>query len=356
MFIADVYYRKSDHLVRLMTGLHLLEKQGLIQCRYIRDDDYQVLPCGAFILEMRIAGKRIAFDMSDASGLYQEHVRNYLDQVDVYFERSHIDWGYLKVLEGSLQKIHPFGFNYYTTYRGNPAFLPSQSGSILKRAVRDYLNNSSCTRVEAFEGTANFDPLKKPNIVFMTRLWDPADVKITAETPASDREYREKRIAERRVINAERIQICRMMKSIYGANFYGGIQKSNYAIKQCPDLVLPTRATLKTNYLYTMKKADICIGSSGLEHSIGWKTGEYVAAARAIVCEELIHSLPGGFREGINFLSYCNVDSCLSAVEKLVNDPERILQMQHSNEAYYKSYLRPDIQILNALRSCDILI
>ena len=164
------------------------------------------------------------------------------------------------------------------------------------------------------------------------------------------------RIEERKKINSERIEICRQLKRIYGDSFCGGIQRSSFSISQCPDIVLPVRMTLKSRYLTLMKNSDICIGSAGLEKSIGWKTGEYVAAARAIVCEEPAYLLPGNFAQGINYLSYNDVDSCLEAVDKLYHNPDLIYQMQLANEIYYKQYLRPEKQILNALRTSGISI
>ena len=71
MINADAYYNKSDHLTRIMTGLQLLEEQKLLKCRYIEDKEHAVLPKSSAILELRIAGKRIAFDLRDASALHQ---------------------------------------------------------------------------------------------------------------------------------------------------------------------------------------------------------------------------------------------------------------------------------------------
>lgn len=351
---VDVYYTKSDHLTRIMTGLHLLEKQGVLECRYIEDKNHDVLPDSANMLELRINDKRIAFDLRDASALNQERNWSYLTSVDAYFERSHTNWKNHAGIADQAEKIYPFGFNYYMTYPGNPAFVPSSSKNYLKNILRNAINCSKYTRVEAFEGKADYDPPKKPRIIFMTRLWSPDEVKIPADASAEKKAYREKMIEERRKINADRIEICRQLRNIYGSQFCGGIQSSSYAVKLCPDVILPSRMTMKQNYLKLMKGSDICIGSSGLEKSIGWKTGEYVAAARAIVCEELAYLLPGDFAAGKNYLSYHDVSSCLNAVDALCSDPQSIYDMQLANEQYYREYLRPEKQILNALAQCGI--
>lgn len=356
MINADAYYNKSDHLTRIMTGLHFLEEQKLLKCRYIEDKEHAVLPESSAILELRIAGKRIAFDLRDASALHQPKLIKYLAAVDMYFERSHRDWSSEEAISAYVHKIHPFGFNYFTSYPGNPALVKSDSGSYVKRFIRDVVNNSRSSRVEAFEGKADYQVGKKPRIIFMSRLWNPADVRIREDATPQERSYREGMIRERQRINADRIEICRSLKSIYGDSFCGGIQDSTYAAAQCPDLILPGYLTIKSNYLRQMKKADICIGSAGLEKSIGWKTGEYVAAARAIVCEEFAYLLPGNFAEGQNYLPYHDVESCLAAVEALCQNPQAIYQMQLANQQYYQAYLRPDVQILNALEKSGISV
>ena len=188
----------------------------------------------------------------------------------------------------------------------------------------------------------------------MARLWNPSSVRIDPNAASEEKAYRELMIAEREKINADRIQICRELKNVYGSRFCGGIQPCSYSKALCPDIVLPMHMTLKSNYIKLMKRSDICIGSAGLEKSIGWKTGEYVAAARAIVCEEPAYLLPGSFENGINYLSYHDPESCLTAVDTLSHSPDLIGQMQQANELYYQNYLRPERQILNALRICGI--
>ena len=65
----------------------------------------------------------------------------------------------------------------------------------------------------------------------------------------------------------------------------------------CPELIVAEKYTDRARYLCLMRRSDICIGSTGLWDLIGWKTGEYVAAARAIVNERFVYEVPGDFRE-----------------------------------------------------------
>lgn len=116
-----------------------------------------------------------------------------------------------------------------------------------------------------------------------------------------------------------------------------------------PEWIVPRDWTERRAYLKLVHDSDICIGSMGLHGSIGWKTGEYVAAAKAIVNEALCYQVPGNFREGIHYLSFSAAEGCLDALESLAGHPERILAMKKANARYYREYLRPDVMIRNTL-------
>lgn len=70
------------------------------------------------------------------------------------------------------------------------------------------------------------------------------------------------------------------------------------ARRLCPELIVPDKLTGKRAYLHRMQHTEICVASTGLHGSTGWKLAEYVAAGRAIVTEPLRYTLPGGFEEG----------------------------------------------------------
>ena len=88
----------------------------------------------------------------------------------------------------------------------------------------------------------------------------------------------------------------------------------------------------KQNYMRIMKKSDICIATTGLHESIGWKMGEYVAAARGIVSEKLNYRVPGNFKEEKNYLVFSNIDECIDAVDRLYTSPSTLYQMKKNNE------------------------
>ena len=109
------------------------------------------------------------------------------------------------------------------------------------------------------------------------------------------------------------------------------------------------RLTKKGDYLSTLKEYPICVATTGLHDSIGWKLAEYVAHSKAIVSEKLHYDLPGSFREGENYLEFASSDSCLSQVGTLMSDTVKRNDMMLRNHAYYASHVNPEALVLNTL-------
>ena len=105
-----------------------------------------------------------------------------------------------------------------------------------------------------------------------------------------------------------------------------------------------------------MKKADICIGTMGVHRSIGWKIGEYIAAARAIVAERFEYIVPGNFDDGKHYIPYDTVDECCEAVSNLYENPALVYEMKKANEEYYLNYLKVERQLLNAFKEMGVVL
>ena len=99
-----------------------------------------------------------------------------------------------------------------------------------------------------------------------------------------------------------------------------------------------------------IKENYICLTSEGLHHSIGWKFAEYVAAGKAIITEPLYYEVPYGFSEGVNYLTYSRLSSCIDKCEHLLSDVGTIHKMEEANRKYYAQHLRPDMLVLDSLK------
>jgi hypothetical protein len=86
----------------------------------------------------------------------------------------------------------------------------------------------------------------------------------------------------------------------------------------------------------------ICIATTGLYNSIGWKFGEYVAFSKAIVSEKLLYEVPGNFGPGKNYAEFETAEQCVDQAVALVNEKTTREQMMENNYRYYNEYLAPD--------------
>ncbi len=332
-------YCHIPHISQILCGFHDLDKSG--EYKVVFEDvseEAQQIYTDMSIVRVEYKGKVIIYDLMDGYiGPYM--IKDLLEKCDFYFKRSFSDekneqFGSLK------SKMFPLGFNYHLTYRGNPL-----NDGFVKRAVKLFLGRESFdsfTR-KKFENEPKFKD-KDIKILFLTRLWDPKEC------------VHENYIEERKKINEERIALIRALRGKYGENIVAGLNDSPLSRELAPDLIVSNKYTKRKNYLALMKNSDICIASTGLHGSIGWKTAEYVAAGKAIVSEPFNYKVTGDFIPGENYLEFSGIDQCLYAVDRLASSPEKLYEMKKKNHEYYKRYLSPCELVKRSLETVDALI
>ena len=156
---------------------------------------------------------------------------------------------------------------------------------------------------------------------------------------------------ERISINIMRARCMQLLKEEFGNFFYGGFVHSKYALDNFHDVVLPDKRTSeKQTYTGLVRQYPICIATTGLYGSIGFKMAEYIAFSKAIVSERLNYSVPGGFNRGKNYLDFTTPEECVDQAVRLFNDRQMQAQMMQDNWQYYESFLRPDRLIWRTLK------
>jgi hypothetical protein len=90
----------------------------------------------------------------------------------------------------------------------------------------------------------------------------------------------------------------------------------------------------------------------GVVGSNGWRIGELIAGAKAIVCEKLRYRVPGNFDNGKNYLEFITPEQCIEQVQILMDNPTLRYHLMQNNYRYYHDYLRPDKLIWNTIRAC----
>lgn len=346
--VALKYYSRQPHVSMVIAGFQMLYKQGVIkELNVVNGEQEDIQADNRMIVEAVINSKtRIAYDVCDGYINYKEVNGLYASVVDYYFMRSYSEELNAKLFPNA--NIYPLGLNYYCTTHNNPFDKPNGIKNMVKTYAKKFLSkfNPQISVVfdsKEYEGNPTYEAGKTPKIMFNTRLWNP-------QGDVGEAKW-ERMHPERVHINNMRIDIIKKAREKYGKNFTGGIYNTKYARETAPqDIILPNSKTTKKGYLKKMRSYDICIGSEGLHGSIGWKTAEYVAACKAIVMERPKYFVPG-FEEGKNYLGFSTTEECMKQLEYLCTHQEKIVEMQEANRVYYETYLRPDVQITNTLKT-----
>jgi hypothetical protein len=349
-----LYQSSSPHLQQLYTGFLMLHRSGVIRLSqehrrtrtmyasrapHLRDAAHAHL-------DAVIDGKvKVHFDAHDA----EEIATGELDDCDLYFKRSYLPSLIATLAHEQRSRIEPLGLNYRVLPSGIDWFAArralSLSGGLgtrgfarsLKEAFDPHNAFGYKPRVQDMEAPAELNA--EPRVLFLAVTYDPHD----------DPGRAEDKIEERTSINETRARCIRLLKDAFGERFTGGFADSAFARQHYPDLILPESLTTQASYIATMRSHPICVATTGVHGSIGWKLAEYVAFSKAILTEKLFYGVPGDFGPDRNYIEFASPDDCAAAATRLIEDRDLREQLMLNNAAYYREYVRPDALVANAL-------
>ncbi|WP_405420015.1 hypothetical protein [Marinobacter flavimaris] len=338
----------GTHLHQIFTGLDLLERSGEINLKLRPVSRYtQGRPNRQFLaLKAQVgpSGRVAIFDMQDAGDI---GLPESLDKCDLYYKRSYNENFHENLNDDQRSKIRPFGFNYQVARKNRwllinrllmefvaRPFNPFKSkNNFHLHNVKELIDLNFSQRKKIMPDHKELRPEvsdKKYSVLFICRLWDPEGL---------SEENRE----DARKVNESRIEIIRDLGARLGDRFLGGIQRTQYAEKQVPDLIIKDKKfTSRDNYLKLVRQSEIVISSSGLLGSTGWKFGEYVALGKAIISEPLQSEVPGGFNVGTHYLEFHTPSQCVKIVDQLLGDGELRQKLEDNVSKYFWEYLEPE--------------
>lgn len=317
----------------------MLYKRGLI------DISQHITRDGRWRSHLRVIlnnNLRLHYDTFDGWEIDEE----YLSEADFYFKRSYSS-PHIKKYGENRKKIYPLGLNYpvypdkFDKFALRRGFTLADNDRILFKITRsvNVFNRFLFTpRVHTMESLPDYDAI--PKVLFMVRAWNPYD----------NPKLSKKEIEQRIYINEVRYNCIKLLRGEFGYNFYGGFIHTDFAEKNYKDFLIPNSAlSSKREYVKLLKSHPICVATTGLHGSIGWKFAEYVAFSKAIVSEKLNYELPGDIANDRNYLEFSSSEDCVERVTHLFQDQELRNYLMTNNCRYYQSYLRPDTLILNTI-------
>lgn len=359
---ARCHIRLADEhtgIATLLTGLALLARSGRAELSWeciprpkpLQHGPWHLRDKGATNAELVIDGRhRVFLDIHDSFELDETAMASH----DVYFKRSlrqdavgAANRARLQAL-GLVYAVHPDGFDREQLRR-----IMAGSGSTRQRGREMFRALASMTAAAINQGgRPTLSQLqgpptrtRDPQVLFMVGLWDPALVPDIAP----------EKIAEFDAVNAMRAQCVRALRREFGARFHGGVQHTEFSRRRFADVLLEDDAEgSKRAFLQRVRHSAVCVTTTGLHGSNGWKLAEYVGLSRAIVSEPLRYHVPGGFAAGRHYLAFDSPDRCVEQVARLMEHHDERDSMMESNERYAREWMHPERlawRVINAARA-----
>ncbi|MEZ5182431.1 MAG: glycosyltransferase [Acidimicrobiales bacterium] len=320
------------HLTQILAGLAVLAERGELEVavrplppdRWRTDDP---------VLRVELDdGQRVAIDLRDGTDVSASD----LDWCTGYRKRS-----YATAAHGGDERITPLGLNFPVshgsdwrasqvawTLRRAPLLGPGRTANLLRLLARGQ------PRLAAFEAGPDADD--PPGVLLVTRVWDPR--RVSGEKAAAWE-----------AMNEQRADCVRALADALGERFVGGLSPSPWAIERYGDLVLGDREVRRDRYLARVRSAAVCVATSGLRSSNGWRLAEYLAASRAVVSEPLHHEVPGTLGAGAGLATFRDADELVRVVQGLLEDPDRRRALAVAGHEHYRAHVRPDALVRAAL-------
>lgn len=286
--------------------------------------------------------KVLFYDTSDRPTLHDEA----LEVSDAYFKRSYVD----EIVPAHYKtRVHPLGLNYELYAGGWNRYEVARF--VFRKHLLHHVPKELCVRIAELLSLSFLPTVmnmssppssqQDPRVLFMARAWDPngEGIELSADQKI-----------EREQINETRACCIDLLRKEFGVRFYGGFARTAYAKDKYGSLLLEDEAVSgKRNYISLLRGYPICIATTGLHGSIGWKMAEYVAFSKAVVSEKLHCEVPGNFDVGKNYFEFRTPEECLQETMKLFENSQLRVQMMRNNWEYYKTQLAPDQLIMRTL-------
>lgn len=333
----------SDHVLQVYAGFYALHAAGAIELRQrfgarALGARLSPPPIDARFLSSRLDGLfadvegagLVFFDMRDGGNSYSELAA----RVALYAKRS--------CPPGRGGKVVPLGLNYavYPDRTRWPELVRAAyrfDGSALaaKRLALSLvrLHPALGRRLDVPTVSALSSPPQAalaPRVIFYARAWSREEVPRLAPAALD-------------ALNDSRAACIRALRARFGGRFAGGLARSAFALQRYPDCVADSAtSTRRRDYVKRVRAYPVCVATTGLSGSIGWKFAEYVALARAIVTEPVGFALPGPIAAPTHYLEFRSAGQCVERVAELLDDPPRAQRMMEANRAYYLEYGAPE--------------
>jgi hypothetical protein len=333
-----------------LTGLVQLSREGVISLRTMRAGGARggVNPRGAdyplFTVTCSDARsgttRRICFDARDQSDVWQ---MNALEEADVYFKRSFHLPDVEKLPPGIRGKVRAINPMFATWPRRAPEWKARVGISFVTTAARKILTGEgaasalktlsahvrlllSLSSVDRYEGTPP-EP-KRPQVLFQTRLWDPASEKGDWVGAC----------------NQERIEMVRTLRAGLGNAFVGGLSSTPYAATRYPELLSNLTVGARSRrpeFIALCREFLVRVNIRALFEAVPYSLGETLAANNALVSHPLRNTCVPPLIGGRHYAGFTTAKECVDQCRALLDSEARARRLREEAHTFYAESVRP---------------
>ena len=309
-------------------------------------------------LEIYIENKHVLLDLHDGDLIDDK----YFEKYDMVFKRS-IDPAVLSK-RAEPNKFKLYGLNYFTTCSGNPYYSPNfinlckffSSKEAFLRLTRNLLNKFGGVlplnrqTVDLIDDSYfDYYPTQKTNdILFLTRLWFPYD-KYNTEEKMQAAFIQHPELFKTYKLDLLRISVIEYLNSQSAFKSVAGISYTSNLLPKHKKLVLNDTVTQRKNFISLARSSKICVTTTGLWGSVGWKFGEFIHLGCVVLTETNVHMVKENLIEEENYFEFNNLDEFKNKVNTLLTDSKLLDKVSDNNVLYTCKHLKPDCLMLEML-------
>jgi hypothetical protein len=332
-----------------LTGLIQLANDDEITLRVLRGSDARlcskIQDSGYPLLLLRChnaSGKDarfICFDPRDQSDAWQPLA---LEGCDLYFKRSTYppDTQQLPpTQQNKVRAINPMFATWQSSLawsvRTYVAFVRSALREIAAHAparqtlhsfVRLCHNFTSLSSLSQYEAPPGEH--KRPQVLFQTRLWDPATENGDWVGPC----------------NQARVAMVRELRSQLGDRLVGGLIRTPYTEEHHPELLsnlTPTATSKRPEFIRLCRQFLVRVNIKALFDAIPYSLGETLAANNCLVSETIRNTCATPLIEGRHYLGFKTPQECADRCMELLDSPEKANLLRKEANDYYRNAVNP---------------
>jgi hypothetical protein len=282
----------------------------------------------------------ICFDPKDQSNAWQTQA---LEGCDVYYKRSTHRPDTECLTQSQQSKVHSINPMFATWCSGAGTWNARLSAAMVAMAGHEIGTgmpprksvNTMLRQLRIFAFLSTLDEYedtpadnKRKQVLFQTRLWDPAE---------EEGDWVEE-------CNLHRVEMVRVLRRRLGDRCVGGLIRTPFTEKHYPELMSNLTANAKAKrpeFIRLCRQFLVRVNIKALFDAVPYSLGETLAANNCLVSEDIRNGFATPLVEGEHYAGFTTPDECADRCEELLDADDKANRLRAAAYAYYCNAVRP---------------